>query len=132
MITNDLIARRPSGRVGLAEWYGEVLEARRAAGLSVADLASLLKVTSANIYYWERRLRELGADEPKAGDAKEPTDRTCAGLVRVRAAPSVLPIENMRPPAVLEVRLAGARAIAVPMGFDPDNLRAVVAALEAC
>jgi len=132
MITDDLIARRPQGRSGIAEWYAEVLEARRAEGLSVTELATLLEVTPSNIYYWTRRLRELGAVDPKASAAREPAGVTGAGLIRVQVTPRGLHAADALPATVLEVRLAGARAIAVPTGFDPDNLRAVVAVLEAC
>ena len=39
MLTDELIARRPLGRKGLADWYAEVFQAQDAESLSTADLA---------------------------------------------------------------------------------------------
>ena len=126
MLTDELIARRPTGRAGLADWYAEVLRAQREEGLTTADLATLIGVTSTNIYYWRKRLRELNARASDSGKANS------SGLVRVavRREPSVRADDE--PSSGLEVRLARSRSIAVPPGFDPAELQRLVVALEAC
>ncbi len=95
--------------------------------MTTAELATLLEVTTTSIYYWKRRLRERDQDVHNAaagpGTAK-------VGLVEVRVASS-----NPRSapsPDPFELRLAGERTIMVPADFDPDALRALVGALEAC
>jgi len=131
MPTHELIARRPSGRTELASWYAELFQAQRAEGLSVADLAGLLNVTPTNIYYWKRRLRELGfaglTTGEHGGRGKKPT----AGLVRVKVLPAEEPIAagDRRD---LEVRLSNSRSILVPRGFDPADLRQLIGTLESC
>jgi len=126
MDTETLIARRPAGRAGLAEWYTELFEAQRAEGMSVLDLAVLLDVTPTNVYYWRRRLRELAVrgNRGKAGRPKP-------GLVRVEIQEDLA-----RKPAAassrLEVRLSHSRSILVTPGFDPAALLELVTALEAC
>ena len=81
MLTDELIARRPSGRTGLASWYAEVFQAQDAEGIRASDLAALLGVTTTNIYYWRRRLRDLDAGEESARAAAGPS-----GLIRVDVA----------------------------------------------
>jgi transposase-like protein len=127
MITSDLIARKPRGRTGLSDWYAEVFEAQQAEGLKTTELAAQLKVTATNIYYWKRRLRE------RAEAARGPgAERSQVGLVEVRVAPVHEHDDASSSSTPLELRLTGARSILVPPGFDPDNLRALVGALEAC
>jgi len=127
MLTDELIARRPSGRTGLANWYSEVFRAQDAEGLSVSDLAARLSVTPTNIYYWRRRLRELDA----AAEGANPSP--CgSGLVRVAVQPSTSKFPREEQPADLEVRLSNTRSIVVPPGFSPIELRQLVTALETC
>lgn len=89
MLTDELIARRPSGRTGLADWYAEVFRAQDAEGLSATDLATLLSVTPTNIYYWRRRLRELdaaaeGANPSQGGSGLVSVDVHGRSLVQTR------------------------------------------------
>lgn len=127
MSTDDLIARRPKGRTGLAKWYAEVFQAQAAEGLSAADLAGLLSVTPTNIYYWRRRLRDLDAGEKSARAAEGPS-----GLVRVEVARAAVRAAGDERRVALEVRLADSRTIVVPAGFDADVLRKLVSVLETC
>ena len=127
MLTDELITRRPSGRTGLADWYAEVFQAQRAEGMSAADLATLLNVTATNIYYWKRRLRELGAGEPGKERKKVPAE-----LVRVEVLPSAEEPSAGDGRKDLEVRLPNFRSILVPRGFDPADLRQLITTLESC
>jgi len=127
MLTDELISRRPSGRAGLADWYDEVFQAQRAEGLSAADLATLLNVTPTNIYYWKRRLRDLGAGEP--GKERE---NAAAGLVRVKVLPRAEEPSAVDERKDLEIRLPNSRSVLVPRGFDPADLRQLITTLEAC
>jgi len=127
MITDELIARRPQGRAGLADWYASVFEAQRAEGMTTVELATLLEVTATTLYYWKRRLRERN----RSVHCTE-TERPEVGLVEVRLA---LPAEHHEiAPACkpLELRLVGGHSILVPLGFEPDFLRALVRVLETC
>ncbi len=124
MLTDELIARRPSGRTGLADWYSEVFRAQDAEGRSAADLAALLSVTTTNIYYWRRRLRELNAETER---------RPCgSGLVRVEVQPCTVQRTREEKRTDFEVRLSGSRSIVVPSGFDPTELGHLVTVLEKC
>lgn len=127
MITDELIARRPSGRTGLADWYSEVFEAQRAEGMSTADLCALLEVKPTNIYYWRRRLRDLDVAR-----GQESEEETASGLVRVdvRRAEKRKSTESTRD--CFEVRLRGSRSILVPPGFATTDLRELITTLEAC
>ena len=127
MLTDELIARRPSGRTGLASWYAEVLQAQDAEGIRASDLAALLGVTTTNIYYWRRRLRDLDAGEESARAAAGPS-----GLIRVDVARDPEGPTGDERRAALEVRLTDSRTIVVPSGFDADELRKLVSVLEAC
>ena len=127
MHTDELIARRPSSRTGLADWYAELFQAQRAEGLSAAELATLLNVTSTNVYYWKRRLRELGAGEP--GNERK---KVAAGLVRVEVLPGAEEPSADNERKDLEVRLPNSRSILVPQGFDPADLRQLIRTLESC
>jgi len=127
MLTDELIARRPSGRTGLASWYSEVFQAQDVEGIGVSDLAALLGVTTTNIYYWRRRLRDLDGAEERARAAEGPS-----GLVRVEVAPSAGGAAGDERRAALEIRLADSRTIVVPAGFDAEELRKLVSVLEAC
>jgi len=128
MITDDLIASRHKGRSGLADWYLAVFEAQGAEGLTTAELAALLGMTVANVYYWKRRLREQGP----GATGPDPQGATGAGLVEVRVATRTSRSGASPPGAVLELRLAGSRSVVVPSGFDPVDLRALIGALETC
>ncbi len=127
MLTDELIARRPSGRTGLASWYAEVFQAQDAEGMGASDLAALLGVTTTNIYYWRRRLRDLDAGEESARAAEGPS-----GLVRVEVARAAGGATGGERRAALEVRLGDSRTIVVPARFDADELRKLVSVLEAC
>ena len=127
MLTDELIARRPSGRTGLAGWYAEVFQAQAAEGLSASDLATRLNVTPTNIYYWRRRLRELDANEEGADGRKGAT-----GLVRVDLRPRSTEPTTGDGRVDIEVRLSNRRSIVVPPGFDPAELRELVTTLETC
>ena len=117
MRRND-VGARPASRSELAEWYSAALADQAASGMSVAKYAGYLGVSVPTLYQWRRR---LGVDvgDPVSGSAK---------LVEVTLA---------RPAAVaaggLVVRLcAGRRSVDVPRGFDEDDLRRLVTALESC
>ncbi|MFN9307414.1 MAG: IS66 family insertion sequence element accessory protein TnpA [Planctomycetota bacterium] len=112
------VGARPASRSELAEWYSAALADQAASGMSVAKYAGHLGVSVPTLYQWRRR---LGADvgDPVGGNAK---------LVEVTVA---------RPAAVsgggLVVRLSGGRrSIEVPRGFDEDDLRRLVTAIESC
>jgi len=125
MITDELIARRPRGRTGLADWYSEVFEAQREEGMSTADLSTLLEVKPTNIYYWKRRLRDCDGGRGNGAGA-------ASGLVRVDVRAPEDPERAKVARAGFEVRLRCSRSIIVPPGFDATDLRGLVATLEAC
>ena len=133
MLTDELISRRPSGRTGLADWYAALFQAQRAEGLSAAKLAARLHVTPTNIYYWKRRLRELGHEGPSTAEPGGEVRTAASELVRVAVRPgtedSSAALAEVKD---LEVRLPNHRSILVPRKFDPAALRELVATLESC
>lgn len=111
------LGERPRSREELAAWYSTALDAQPASGLSVADYAARIGVSVPTLYQWRRRL----ASQTRGG-------RDRAQLVEVtvaRPAPSA--------GGRMVVRVCdGRRGIEVPLGFDGDELRRLVAALESC
>ena len=70
-------------------------------------------LTSSMFYTWRKRLRGSAAER----------------FLEVQVAkPAARPIPSKR--GAIEIRLAEGRCVLVEPGFDPDQLRAVVAALE--
>jgi len=115
------VGPRPTSREELAAWYAEALEAQAASGLSVAEFAQRMGVSMPTLYMWRRRL----------GSRSRPAQLP-ARLVEVTVArPCSESFEATRP--TLVVRLcSGRRSIDVPAGFDDDDVRRLVAALESC
>lgn len=127
MNLDDVIARRPKGRAGALDWYREAFEAQRAAGLSVGELAARLNKSATVLYSWRRRvgIRRGMTDEPKP-------EKPRASLVQVQAAPRAHCETAATPATHFGVRLANARSIRVPVGFDSEALRELIATLESC
>jgi len=102
----------------LASWYSSLLEQQAASGLSVLEFAKRAGISAWTLYQWRRRL-------PLATDA-EPTPTP--KLIEVAVAqPSLGAGSGM------VVRLDdGRRSIAVPAGFDGDELRRLLSVLESC
>ena len=70
-------------------------------------------LTTSQFYTWRKRLRGSAAEQ----------------FLEVQVArPAARPIPSKR--GAIEIRLAEGRCVLVEPGFDPDHLRAVVAALE--
>jgi len=111
------IEGRPSSRGELATWYSAVLEQQATSGLSVTDFAEEVGVSPCTLYQWRRRLS--------------------AAIPNELPPPQLIEVAIARPESSsdsgLVVRLGdGRRSIAVPAGFDGDELRRLVTALEKC
>lgn len=129
MLTDQLKSQRPKGREGLAEWYREVLKDRRVKGLTVAEVASSIGVTEANVYYWERRLRDGVRKKARARVSKGMSSKRLVRVTIKQEAPCS-PVAGRH--GLLEVHLGRSRSVMVPAGFDSDDLQRVVTALESC
>jgi hypothetical protein len=113
------LGRRPASRDELAAWYGAALDAQAASGLSGGGYAEQLGVSAWTLYQWRRRLSGSGDDVSEADQGK---------LVEVTMAR-----QSRSSGGSLVVRVnEGRRSIEVPRGFDDDDLRRLVAALESC
>jgi transposase-like protein len=110
------IGERPNSRGELARWYASILEQQAESGLSVREYAARAGLSAWTLYEWRRRLSSLDSDEtPKLIEV------AVAGRTSADAA------------GALVVRLGdGRRSIAVPAGFDSDELRRLMAVLESC
>lgn len=115
----DLTAR-PRSRDELADWYTAALEDQASSGLSMADYADELGVTSATLYQWKRR---LSADD--AADFETPGS---LGLVEVAIEDSTR--SGSVDPIV--VRLKHGRCVELPSRFDDDDLIRLLEILESC
>jgi hypothetical protein len=74
--------------------------------------------------YWRREIAQRDAERapaPTSTPVKSPP---------APATPILLPVRIVAT-APLEIKLTGGRSIAVPSGFDPKHLRAVLEVLEA-
>lgn len=112
------VGARPASRSELTEWYAAALADQAASGLSVAEYAGHLGVSVPTLYQWRRR---IGA--PKRGATADGTK-----IVEVTLARSA-PVTSDS----MVVRVcSGRRSIEVPRGFDDEDLRRLVAALESC
>jgi hypothetical protein len=113
------IGARPNSRGELAGWYATILEQQAESGLSVAEFAARSGLSAWTLYQWRRRLLSLDSDQA----TKAPR------LIEVAVARQV----SADAAGILVVRLGdGRRSIAVPAGFDSDELRRLMAVLESC
>ena len=95
-----------------AKWKGLISE-QGGSGQTIAAFCRDRSLTTSQFYTWRNRLRATAAEQFLE--------------VQVVKAPARPLLANSR---AIEIRLAEGRRILVEPGFDPDHLRAVVAALE--
>lgn len=113
------IGQRPTSRGELAAWYSSILEQQSSSGLSVTEFAEQAGLSAWTLYDWRRRLSSPVAAEATPAKAE---------LIEVSIARS-----GSAPGGGMVVRLGdGHRSIAVPSGFDGDELRRLVTVLESC
>jgi hypothetical protein len=109
---------RPTSRANLPSWYAAALKAQAASGVSLTSFARRLGVSAWTLYQWRRRLLRRPRDGGPA-----------ARLVEVAIA-------RPRPVDVVSSLVVhindGRRRIEVPHGYDADDLRRVIAAIESC
>ena len=87
---------------------------QRGSGQTVKAFCRERGLTTSQFYTWRKRLRGLAGER----------------FLEVQVArPAARPIPSKR--GAIEIRLAEGRCVLVEPGFDPEHLRAVVAALEA-
>ena len=96
-----------------SKWIGLIAEHGQS-GETVEAFCRERGLTSSQFYTWRKRLRGSAAEQFLEVQVAKPT---------ARPAPSKR--------GAIEVRLAEGRSVLVEPGFDPEHLRAVVAALEA-
>jgi hypothetical protein len=95
-----------------SKWSSLILE-QSGSGQTVEAFCRERGLTSSMFYTWRKRLRGSAAER----------------FLEVQVAkPSTRPIPSKR--GAIEIRLAEGCCVLVEPGFDPDHLRAVVAALE--
>jgi len=108
--------RAPQSRSPLEAAWRDRITWWKASGLNVRDFCRSERLSEPSFYSWRRTLAERDADAADAADA-----------------PAFVPLHvraGLAPP-VLELVLRSGHVLRVPHGFDPDQLRRVVAALEA-
>jgi hypothetical protein len=96
-----------------AKWRGLISE-QGGSGQSIAAFCRERGVPEWEFFAWKKRLRQAAAQPFVEVQLVEP-----------------IPEQSTAPACAIEVALAGGRRVFVEPGFDPDHLRAVVAALEA-
>ena len=95
-----------------AKWRGLISE-QGGSGQTIVGFCRDRGLTTSQFYTWRSRLRKSTAEQFLE--------------VQVVKAPA-RPIPSNR--GAIEIRLAEGRCVVVEPGFDPNHLRAVVAALE--
>ncbi len=115
------LMERPQKRGELADWYTTALAEQASSGLSVAEYADELGVSSATLYQWKRRL--------SAEDTAEFETPRSLGLVEVTIEdqPRVCAESSS-----IVVQLSGDRRVEVPRGFDDNDLVRLISLLESC
>jgi hypothetical protein len=105
--------RGPKINDTLRQTWLERVNRWKTSGLSVRDFCSRENLSEPSFYSWRRTLAQRDA---------QPT-----------AAPPFIPVHVLpaTPPLTLELLLRSGHTLRVPAGFDADQLRAIVAALEA-
>ncbi len=96
-----------------SKWKGLISE-QGGSGQTIVAFCRERGLTTSQFYTWRKRLRGTAAEQFLE--------------VQVVKAPA-RPSPSNR--GAIEIRLAEGRCVRVEPGFDPDHLRAVVAALEA-
>ena len=93
--------------------WSSLIGEQRGSGQTVEAFCRERGLTTSQFYTWRKRLRGSSAEH----------------FLEVQVAkPAALPAPSKG--AAVEIRLAEGRCVLVEPGFDPDHLRAVVAALE--
>jgi hypothetical protein len=100
--------------------WRQILRDWNASGKSRNQFCRLRGLSTNTFDYWRREIAQRDAER-----APHPTP-----VQSPPAPPALIPIRIVTT-AALEIRLAGGRSIAVPSGFDPNHLRAVLEVLEA-
>jgi hypothetical protein len=95
-----------------AKW-GRLVSEHGGSGQSIAGFCRDRGVPVSQFFAWRKRLLKAPAQSFVE--------------VQLVGAP---PAQSLAPRRAIEVALAGGRRVMVEPGFDPDHLRAVVAALE--
>jgi transposase-like protein len=96
-----------------SKWSSLILE-QSESGQTVEAFCRERGLTTSQFYTWRKRLRGSAAEQ----------------FLEVQVAkPAARPIPSKR--GGIEIGLAEGRSVVVEPGFDPNHLRAVVAALEA-
>lgn len=93
------------------KWKGLISEQAQS-GQSVAAFCRERKLCAPHFYWWKKRLRE----------------NTTARFVEVQVAESAA---NLPGESRIEVRLQNGRSLMIGRGFDPEQVRALLAVVEA-
>jgi hypothetical protein len=103
---------RQCRREAWTKWR-ELISDQGGSGQTIAAFCRDRGVPVSQFFAWKKRLRQTAA-------------QTFVEVQLVEATPQ----HPVAPTRAIEVVLAGGRRVFVEPGFDPDHLRAVVAALE--
>lgn len=103
---------RERGREVRAKWKGLIAE-QGGSGQSAAAFCQARGLRVSQFYGWRKRLRASSARQFLEVQVMRTPDQSA-----------------LAPSRAIEIRLAEGRRIVVEAGFDPNHLRAVVAALE--
>ena len=115
------LMERPQKRDELRTWYSAALADQANRGLSMADYADELGVSSATLYQWKRRL--------SAEDAAEFETPRSLGLVEVTIEEQPRTGAESSP---IVVQLSSGRRVELPKGFDDSDLVRLISLLESC
>lgn len=101
-----------------ADWWGEMIDAQRASGRTVAAYCRSRGITPSTFYAWKRRLRR--ATPARAFVQVQTTAEDTPPLVEGSTGQA----------SGIDVCLRGGRRLRVARGFDPDVLTELVGVLE--
>jgi hypothetical protein len=105
------MTQRKRNRKAWTKWRWLIAKQMRS-GTSVAAFCREQKLRASHFYWWKKRLRE----------------NTAARLVEVQVAESPA---NVPGDSRIEVRLQNGRSLLIGRGFDAQQLRALLAVVEA-
>ena len=111
-------------RVGREEWAKRV-ERWRDSGLTTAEFAAELGISSKSLTYWAWALKREAGGEKR----QWPSKRRAAALRTAPAVPAFVQVTPSAPVGRFELEVRG-RRLHIPGGFDAEQLRALLAILE--